>query len=79
MKGGSVTWSPGAGNMIRIEGGIADDSAASIGSASYASGRGADVQIAGGGLVQFAGTNTYTGKTMISGATLEARLGRRHP
>ncbi|MCG8991101.1 beta strand repeat-containing protein [Laribacter hongkongensis] len=70
MKGGSVTLSPGAGNTIRIEGGIADDSAASIGSASYASGRGADVQIAGGGLVQFAGTNTYTGKTMISGATL---------
>ncbi|RQW26607.1 hypothetical protein EHS17_09445 [Rhodobacteraceae bacterium CH30] len=75
MKGGSVTLSPGQGNTIRFEGGIADDSAGSIDGAAYASGRGADVRISGGGLVQFAGTNTYTGKTIIAGGTLETTLG----
>ncbi len=75
MRGGQVTLSPGAGNTIRFEGSIADDSAASIGGASWASGNGADIRIAGGGLVQFAGTNTYSGKTIIEGGTLEATLG----
>jgi fibronectin-binding autotransporter adhesin len=75
MRGGYVTLSPGAGNTIRFEGSIADDSAASIGGAAWASGNGADVHIAAGGLVQFAGTNTYTGKTIIEGGTLQATLG----
>jgi hypothetical protein len=75
MRGGSVTLAPGAGKTIRFEGSIADNSAASIGGASWASGNGADIRISGGGLVQFAGINTYTGKTIMTGATLEATLG----
>ncbi len=76
MRGGQVTLSPGAYNTIRFEGSIADDSAASIGGASWSSGDGADIRIAGGGMVQFAGTNTYSGKTIIEGGTLEATLGQ---
>lgn len=72
MKGSTVTLAPGAGHTIRIEGTIADDSASSISSASYASGNGADLHITGGGLVQLAGANTYSGKTYIEGATLQA-------
>ena len=75
MRGAQVTLSPGAYNTIRFEGSIADDSAASIDGAAWASGNGADIRIAGGGLVQFAGTNTYSGKTIIEGGTLEATLG----
>lgn len=75
MKGANVTLMPGAGNVIRFEGSIADDSAASIGSAYWASGEGADITIIGGGLVQFAGENTYTGNTIIAGSTLEAEDG----
>lgn len=75
MRGSNVTLSPGAGNTIRFEGSIADDSAASIGGAAWASGNGASIQITGGGLVQFTGENTYTGATNIGGATLEADLG----
>nr|WP_315459270.1 autotransporter-associated beta strand repeat-containing protein [uncultured Sphingorhabdus sp.] len=75
MKGSNVNLLPGVGNTIRFEGSIADDSAASIGGASYRSGDGASIQIGGGGLVQFAGENTYTGTTFISGATLEADIG----
>ncbi len=74
MRGANVTLAPGAGNTIRIEDGIADDSTASINSASWASGNGANVTIAGGGLIQFAAQNTYTGKTIITGATLETQL-----
>jgi autotransporter-associated beta strand protein len=70
-----VTLAPGAGNTIRFEGSIADDSASSIGSASWSAGYGAAITIAGGGLVQFAGTNTYSGRTIIQGATLEATIG----
>lgn len=75
MRGGQVTLSPGAGNTIRFEGSISDDSAASIDGASWASGNGADILIAGGGLVQFVSTNTYSGKTIVEGGTLEATLG----
>ncbi|MBR2575377.1 MAG: autotransporter-associated beta strand repeat-containing protein [Loktanella sp.] len=75
MKGSDVILTPGAGNTIRFEGSIADDSLASIEGAQWTSGEGADLQIAGGGLVQLAGENTYTGSTIISGATLEAELG----
>jgi fibronectin-binding autotransporter adhesin len=75
MRGAQLTLSPGVGKTIRIEGGIADNSAASIDGAPWASGNGADVRIAGGGLVQFAAENTYSGKTIIQGGTLEAAFG----
>lgn len=75
MKDSNVTLAPGEGNIIRFEGSIADDSAASIGAANWASGEGANLTIVGGGLVQFAGENTYTGHTIIAGATLEAEDG----
>lgn len=75
MKDSHVTLMPGRGNVIRFEGSIADDSAASIGSAYWASGEGASLTVIGGGLVQFAGENTYTGNTIIAGATLEAEDG----
>ena len=75
MRGSNVTLSPGTGNTIRFEGSIADDSAASIDGAAWASGNGASIQISGGGLVQFAGENSYSGATKIGGATLEADLG----
>lgn len=75
MRGSNVTLSPGAGKTIRFEGTIADDSAASMGTAAWASGNGANIQITGGGLVQFAGENSYSGQTRIGGATLEADLG----
>ncbi|NMN03174.1 MULTISPECIES: autotransporter-associated beta strand repeat-containing protein [unclassified Novosphingobium] len=76
MKGSMVTLAPGAGHTIRFEGTIADDSAASIGGASYAPGAGADIHVTGGGLVQFLGANTYTGNTYIEGATLQAEDGQ---
>lgn len=75
MRGSNVTLSPGAGNVIRFEGSIADDSAASIDGAAWASGNGANIQITGDGLVQFAGENSYSGQTRIGGATLEADIG----
>lgn len=75
MKDSHVTLMPGRGNVIRFEGSIADDSAASIGSAYWASGEGASLTVIGGGLVQFAGENTFTGNTIIAGATLEAEDG----
>ncbi|KHL26565.1 hypothetical protein PK98_09325 [Croceibacterium mercuriale] len=72
MKGSNVTLTPGAGNTIRFEGTIADDSSASYAGAAYASGAGAGLQITGGGLVQLLGQNTYTGTTYVGGATLQA-------
>ena len=75
MKGGVVTLSPGYGNTIRFEGSIADDSAASIDGGRYAAGSGASITLEGGGLVQFAGENTYSGKTIIKGSTLETEIG----
>ena len=74
MKGSTVTLAPGAGKTITFRGTIADDSAASMGG-QWAAGEGADIQITGGGLVQFEGANTYTGKTMIGGGTLQAADG----
>ncbi|MEF7615530.1 autotransporter-associated beta strand repeat-containing protein, partial [Aquincola sp. MAHUQ-54] len=76
MKGANVLLAPGSGNTVRIEGQIADDSNASIGSGSYAPGSGADLRVGGGGLVQLAGQNTYSGKTIIEGATLQTALGQ---
>ncbi|MDC1398955.1 hypothetical protein N8306_00335 [Yoonia sp.] len=75
MKGARVDLAPGAGNTIRFEGSIADDSIASIEGGQWSAGEGADINIGGGGLVQFASENTYSGKTFIHGATLEAAFG----
>jgi autotransporter-associated beta strand protein len=72
MRGSSVTLSPGAGKTITFNGTIADDSAASIGGTAIASGYGADIHIAGGGLVRFNNVNTYTGTTYLHGGTLRA-------
>jgi fibronectin-binding autotransporter adhesin len=80
MRGADVLLAPGNGRTIRIEGQIADDSSASISNGSYAPGAGADLRIGGGGLVQLAGTNTYSGRTILEGATLETTLGQGiHP
>ncbi|MFK3890575.1 autotransporter-associated beta strand repeat-containing protein [Sphingomonas sp. NPDC079357] len=72
MRGSTVILSPGAGKTITFNGTIADDSAASIGSTGIASGYGADITIAGGGLVRFNNVNTYTGNTRLQGGTLRA-------
>ena len=75
MKGSNVLLSPGAGNTIRIEGTIADDSQATYSTAAYAAGDGADLRVGVGGLVELLGENSYSGKTIIEGATLKADLG----
>ncbi|SFH41749.1 autotransporter-associated beta strand repeat-containing protein [Palleronia marisminoris] len=75
MRGSDVLLAPGAGNRIRIEGTIADDSTASISSMSNASGDGASLRIGGGGTVELLGENTYTGTTNIEGAALAAKDG----
>ncbi len=75
MTGANVVLNPGTGHTITFNDTIADDSSASIGSASIAAGQGATVHITGGGTVQFFGTNTYSGTTDIAGATLEAQDG----
>ncbi|NGM21242.1 hypothetical protein G3576_14550 [Roseomonas stagni] len=71
MRGATLTFAAGAGNTITVNGGIADDSAASISFGSVATGQGASVTIASG-LVIFNGTNTYTGETRITGGALRA-------
>ena len=76
MKGSNVRFEPGLGNVIQFDGTIADDSAATDGGYQYAAGDGADVHIGGaGGLVIFNGANTYSGNTILEGATLTAVLG----
>lgn len=75
MKGATVTLRPGEGETITFNGSIADDSKASFDEASNGTGSGADITIAGPGLVVFNGTNTYTGKTIITGGTLDADVG----
>lgn len=81
MKGSSVRLQPGAGNTIQFDGTIADDSGATDGSYQYAAGDGADIRIGGGvsagggGLVVFNGANTYSGHTILEGATLSALVG----
>jgi len=76
MKGSHVTLEPGLGNVIRFTGSIADDSAATDGSFMNAAGEGADITISGnGGLVAFEGANTYSGHTILEGATLTALMG----
>ncbi len=76
MKGSNVRFEPGRGNVIQFDGTIADDSAATDGGYQYAAGDGADVHIGGaGGLVIFNGANTYSGNTILEGATLTALVG----
>ena len=72
MDGANVWMAPGNGNTITFIDTIADDSLLNVPGSSIAVGQGADVHITGGGTVQFFGDNTYTGKTYIHGATLEA-------
>ena len=72
MDGANVWMAPGTGNTITFLDTIADDSLLNVPDSSIAVGQGADVHITGGGTVQFFGDNTYTGKTYIHGATLEA-------
>ncbi len=70
MKGADLYFAPGAGNTIRLEGTIADDSLASIEGGSPAAGFGATVRFGGGGKIILNGENTYSGRTQIEGATL---------
>ncbi|MDZ4401970.1 autotransporter-associated beta strand repeat-containing protein [Prosthecobacter sp.] len=79
MTGSTVILNPGAGNVITFNGdpsgtSIADDSAPSGTASNIRSGEGADITIQSG-LVQFNGTNTYTGQTIIEGGTLQAQDG----
>jgi autotransporter-associated beta strand protein len=73
MTGSSVRLAAGAGNVIKINGSIADDSAASMDS-PIPSGSGAGLTIASG-MVMLNGTNTYSGETLISGGVLQAQDG----
>lgn len=76
MKGATVRLEPGLGNEIRFEGDIADDSLATNDGFQNAEGFGSDITIAGqGGIVVFNGENTYSGNTILEGATLDAALG----
>ncbi len=76
MKGSNVSLEPGLGKVIRFEGTIADDSLATSDGYENASGAGADITIKGnGGLVVFNGANTYSGHTILEGATLTALVG----
>lgn len=76
MKGANVRLEPGAGNEIRFEGDIADDSLATNDGFMNSAGDGADITIAGaGGLVVFNGENTYSGNTILEGASLTAEVG----
>jgi outer membrane autotransporter protein len=72
MKGSFVRLAPGVGNTITFYDSIADDSAASIDGTANSAGQGASLTIMGGGTVQFFGVNTYSGETIIQGATLQA-------
>jgi fibronectin-binding autotransporter adhesin len=76
MKGANVRLEPGQGKQIRFEGDIADDSLATNDGFMNADGDGADITIAGnGGLVTFNGENTYSGDTILEGASLTAEMG----
>lgn len=76
MKGSTVTLAPGAGNVIVFDDEISDDSAATYEGAPFAEGAGSDIIIHGdGGRVVFNVENTYSGDTILRGATLDAVLG----
>jgi fibronectin-binding autotransporter adhesin len=82
MKDSNLLFRPGAGNVVTVNGSIADDSAASISldggidqQSVYQIGNGADVSFEDG-LTIFNGANTYTGKTLLgAGAVLQAQDG----
>jgi fibronectin-binding autotransporter adhesin len=82
MKGAELLFKPGAGNIVTVNGSIADDSAASISldggidaQSVYQVGNGADVRFEDG-LTILNGANTYTGGTKIgAGAVLQAQDG----
>lgn len=80
MKGSSVRLQPGEGKTIQFDGTIADDSFGTNDGYQHAAGYGADLRIGGsggngGGLVLLNGENTYSGHTILEGATLSAELG----
>lgn len=72
MRGATVILDAGVNNTIVFNGGIADDSAASISGASIRSGDGAGIEVRSG-LVVFNAENTYTGVTKITGGVLQAQ------
>lgn len=74
MRGSNVILDAGTGHTITFNGGIADDSAASISGASWAAGNGAGLEVRSG-LVVFNGENTYTGQTKLTGGVLQAQDG----
>jgi len=74
MKGSNVILDAGTGHTITFNGGIADDSTASIDGASNASGQGAGLDVQSGRVI-FNAENTYTGQTKISGGVLQAQDG----
>ncbi len=71
MKGATVNLDAGKGHTIVFNGGIADDSLASIGASDYAAGSGAGLVIKSGTVI-FNAANTYSGQTKIEGGTLQA-------
>lgn len=80
MKGSNVRLQPGQGKTIQFDGTIADDSLATDNGFQHAAGYGADLRIGGaggngGGLVILNGENTYSGNTILEGATLSAAIG----
>jgi len=80
MKGSTVRLQPGQGKTIQFDGTIADDSLATNDGFQNAAGEGADLRIGGlggngGGLVILNGANTYSGHTILEGATLLATVG----
>lgn len=80
MKGSTVRLQPGQGKTIQFDGTIADDSLATNDGFQNAAGEGADLRIGGlggngGGLVILNGQNTYSGNTILEGATLSAKVG----
>jgi fibronectin-binding autotransporter adhesin len=82
MKGAELLFKPGAGNVVTVNGSIADDSAASIGldggidaQSLYQVGQGAGVRFEDG-LTILNGANTFSGETTIGiGAVLQAQDG----
>ncbi|MGX9964704.1 autotransporter-associated beta strand repeat-containing protein [Roseomonas sp. F4] len=74
MRGSTVEFAAGAGNVITINGGIADDSSANVSFGGVPVGAGASVTISSG-LTVFNGANTYTGQTIITGGALRAQDG----
>jgi autotransporter-associated beta strand protein len=80
MKGANVRLQPGKGKTIQFDGTIADDSFATNDGYQNAAGFGTDLRVGGtggngGGLVIFNGENSYSGNTILEGATLSASVG----